>query len=484
MGRLKVMNAGRKKNLMLAGGGVTLFIIIVAVVAVSFFDINSYKSKIETAASTATGLDVGIKGEMGISFFPFGLSAKDVHVTGKGEQILVLERLRIGAELLPLARGQFTMTSCELVSPSVTIVKETDGKYNFEKVDKKSPQGAPGRSFGLNELKLSKGSLVYLDKKTGERTELKEIDLAVRDLSLTGSSGDILSNLSFTGSIDCRELIKKDLKINNIKGSVKAEQGIFVFDPLTMEIFGAQGEGGITLDRTKADREYKLNLKAHKLDFEKLTASFGVNRLIGGKGDLTVSLTAKEKGGRIDLSSMDGTLSLRGDNLTTYTVDLDKVLSSYETSQTFNLADIGVYFIAGPLGAVALKTYRYGDLYYQSRGGRGAVTRFVSHWKIGNGEADAMDCALSTRNNRVALKGKLNFVRKRYDNVIVALLDDQGCPKFKQSISGSFGSPQVGAVSAVESLAGPILNVYRQAKRFIQNGRCEIFYRGSVQQPH
>jgi AsmA protein len=81
------------------------------------------------------------------------------------------------------------------------------------------------------------------------------------------------------------------------------------------------------------------------------------------------------------------------------------------------------------------------------------------------------------------MKGKLNLVSERYDNVIVALLDDKGCAKFTQGISGPFGSPQVGAVSAVESLASPILKLYRKAKRFIQGGKCEVFYHGAVQQP-
>ena len=52
-----------------------------------------------------------------------------------------------------------------------------------------------------------------------------------------------------------------------------------------------------------------------------------------------------------------------------------------------------------------------------------------------------------------------------------------------KAISGPFGSPQVGAVSAVESLAGPIFNLYRKAKRFVQGGKCEVFYSGSVRQP-
>ena len=227
----------------------------------------------------------------------------------------------------------------------------------------------------------------------------------------------------------------------------------------------------------------KSILNVSKLDFEKLQESFAVERLIGGKGDLVASLTVKEKEGRSLIKGMNGTLSLRGDNLITYTVDLDKALSSYEASQTFNLVDVGAFFIAGPLGSAALKGYRYGDVYYQTKGGQGTITQFVSQWKIKDGVAEATDCALATHHYRVALKGKLNLVSERYDNVIVALLDDKGCAQLKQSISGSFGAPQVGVVSAVESLADPILHLYRKTKRFVQGGKCEVFYNGTVEQP-
>ena len=94
------------------------------------------------------------------------------------------------------------------------------------------------------------------------------------------------------------------------------------------------------------------------------------------------------------MSSMDGTFSLRGDNLVIYTMDLDKVLSSYETSQQFNLVDLCTFFIAGPISIIALKAYRYGDVYYQTRGGQGVITQLISHWKIKDGVANATDCAL------------------------------------------------------------------------------------------
>jgi uncharacterized protein involved in outer membrane biogenesis len=476
------MRAERKKGLMIAGG-IVLMIVIAAIVTVVLFDINSYKSQIETAASEATGLDVRIKGRMGLAFFPFGISAKDIHVANKESEILSLESLKLRTELISLLTKQLKVTACELVKPAVTIVKDAEGKYNFESTNKISTIGWPGTASGLNELKLSKGALVYLNKRTGEKTELKEFNLATRDLSMAGTSGGIIKNVSFTGSIDCKEVLQKDLRIENLKGPIKADKGVFSLKPLTMDVFGGKGEGDFTADESLADPAHKLNLKVSKLDFEKLEEFFGTKKVIGGKGDLFASLTVKEKGGRNLMSNLDGTFSLRGDNLVSYTMDLDKVLSAYKTSQEFHLVDLAAYFIVGPLGSVALTGYRYGNLYYETQGGRGTITQFMSRWTIKNGEADATDCALATHHNRVALKGKLNLVRERYDNVTVAILDDKGCAIYTQTISGSFSSPQRGTVSAIESLAGPILDLYRKAKRFVQADRCEVFYNGSVQQP-
>jgi uncharacterized protein involved in outer membrane biogenesis len=476
------MGAERKKTLIIVAGLVTL-IVIFFFIALLLFDINSFKSKIETTASGITGLDVRINGKMHLSFFPFGLSAKDMHFANKGGEILSLEHIKLGTELIPLLKKQLRVTSCVLVKPVVTIMKDADGTYNFESTEKKSTKGWLGTAFGLNELKVSKGALVYLDKTTGEKTELKDINLVIKDLSIGDTSEDIIKNASFTGTMDCVELRKKDLKIDNIKSGMQADKGVFYLKPLTMDIFGAKGEVDFTANRSEGDAEYRVNLSISRLDFEKLQESFAIEKLIGGKGDLVASLTVKEKGGHSPIKGLDGTLSLRGDNLITYTVDIDKALSSYEASQTFNLVDVGAFFIAGPLGSAALKGYRYGDVYYQTQGGRGTIKQFVSQWKIKDGVAEATDCALATHHYRVALKGKLNLVNERYDNVIVALLDDKGCAQLKQSITGSFGTPKVGVVSAVESLADPILHLYGKAKRFVQGGKCEVFYNGAVEQP-
>jgi hypothetical protein len=483
------MRAERKKFI-LVGGGALALIVVAVIVAVSFLDINPYRHRIEAAASEAIGMDVSIKGKLGIGFFPFGVSANDIHVGSKQGEILSIKTLKLRVELIPLLKKQLKITGCELVQPTISIVEYAEGKHNIEISEMKPAEDALLRAASsLREIRLSQAALVHLDKKTGEKTELKEINLAIEDLSIGGAAEDIMKNVSFTGSLDCREVRSGNLQIDNVKSPMKAEKGVIRLAPLTMDVFGAKGEGDATADMSSVDAVYGINLKVSKLDFATLEESFGVGKMIGGNGDLHASLTIEERGSRNLMSTMGGTLSLRGDNLPTYTMDLDKVLSSYETSQEFNLVDLGALFIGGPLiplsaaATVVLTGYRYGELYSQTQGGQGVITQFISHWKIKDGVAEATDCALATQHNRVALIGKLNLVSGRYDDVTVALLDDNGCAKFKQGISGPFGSPQVGAVSAVEALGGPISKLYRKAKRMIQGSRCAVVYHGSVRQP-
>jgi len=73
------------------------------------------------------------------------------------------------------------------------------------------------------------GGLVYLDRKTGEKTECKECSLAARDFSL---AEDVIRGASFSGSFDCREVLQKDFRIGNLKSAVRTVVGPGLFGRL------------------------------------------------------------------------------------------------------------------------------------------------------------------------------------------------------------------------------------------------------------
>jgi hypothetical protein len=473
----------RRRTLWLLGAAASTLVVLG--LALRFFRVDSFRPRVQAAASQATGLEIRIVGKMALTFFPFGVSARDVHVGSKGTEIGSAEDLELGIELLPLLKKELVVTRCALVRPVVTIVRAADGHLDVEGTAKRWPEGRPAAAFRLKDLELSQGVFTYLDERTKERTELRDLELTIHDLVIpAASSGHGIRSTSLEGSFVAGEVRAGDLNIEHVKSPIKMEEGVLSLAHLTMDVYGSRGEGAATVDLSEVDAAFAVQLHVPNLDFAKLQESVGAGRVIGGKGTLHASLTMKERRNRALLSSVDGTLSLRGDNLVTYTVDLDKALSSYESSQKFHLVDIGAFFIAGPVGVVALKGYGYGKAYSDAQGGQGAITQFISHWKITDGVAEAIDCALATRHHRVALKGRLDLVAGRYgEGAMVALLDDRGCAIRKQSIVGPLGSPQVGATGAAESLGGPFLDLYNKARRVVQGGKCEVFYRGAVQQP-
>jgi AsmA protein len=182
--------------------------------------------------------------------------------------------------------------------------------------------------------------------------------------------------------------------------------------------------------------------------------------------------------------TLSGQVSLRGDDLTLHGMDIDGALSTVEQAQQLNLADMGAFLLTGPLGAEATKGYRFGGASRSAAGEKESrLTRLVSDWTVRDGVAEAKDVAFATRKNRIALKGKLDIVNERFVDVTVAVLDEKGCAKLRQKISGPFRDPQMDKVSALESVVSPMLGIFERAKRLMGRSECEPFYAGSVPHP-
>lgn len=144
---------------------------------------------------------------------------------------------------------------------------------------------------------------------------------------------------------------------------------------------------------------------------------------------------------------------------------------------------MGGILLAGPLGLAITKGYDYGSAYWESRGGDSAIKKLISHWTVKNGVAEAEDVALSTAKNRVALKGRLDFVKERFDDVTIAVVDEKGCAVLSQHIHGPFRHPDSEQMIRLRSIAGPIINLYQKTKKFLGVGECRTFYAGALKHP-
>ena len=126
------MNAKMKKALFILAGAALAFV-LAAVIFVLTFDIESYKPRIEAAASEATGMKVRVNGKMKIVLFPHaGVSLDDVLIQNRGIDVALAEKAEVRIKLPPLLRRKILVRQVALISPRFFITKDRRGHFNFE----------------------------------------------------------------------------------------------------------------------------------------------------------------------------------------------------------------------------------------------------------------------------------------------------------------------------------------------------------------
>ncbi len=474
----------RKKKLLFITIGVITLAVVGSILAL-LLNIKAFKPQIEAAASGALGMDVRIKGRMGIDLFPgLGLSLKDVNVQKRGLDVVTIEKMRIGLKLIPLARFEIRITQFGLVKPVFSTVRFKNGMFNFEK---------PGPTLWeklqvVEKISVSQGSLVYTDETSGEKIEVGDLDLSVRNLFPSSTeSSEPFRNISFTGDAGCKILKIYNLTLKNLVMRASGEKGILDINPVSMNLFGGTGGGSIHVDVTGTVPHYRVVYTLNRVRIEELFQLYALKKdpreIIEGPVSISADLTAMGKSTDEARRSLNGDLSLSGENLMLYNIDIDALIMKYERSQSLNLVDVGAFFLVGPLGPVLTKSYNFASLYEESQGGKGTIRKLVSVWKVKDGIAEARDVALATTKQRIAMKGELNFVNEQFVDVTVAALEKRGCIVYSEKVHGPFRKPQIEKESIFKSIAGSVLNPLVDAWKFMQGKECTVFYSGSVAQP-
>jgi AsmA protein len=270
--------------------------------------------------------------------------------------------------------------------------------------------------------------------------------------------------------------------LSDVKFSIAGKEGVFDLNPITMRVFGGTGSGNLRANFSGSVPEYHVHYSLSKFHLAEFFKTLSPRNVGDGPMDFSTNLSMKGKTTDEIVRSAGGEASLHAHDLTLEIGDIDKELSRYESSQSFNLVDVCAFFFAGPLGLAVTKGYHFASI-FQSSGGSSQIRTLVSKWNIEHGVAQAKNVAMATKENRIALQGGLDFVNGRFKDVTVALIDEQGCPRVQQKIRGSFSKPEVEKPSILTSLAGPARELLRQAKSLF-GGHCDVFYAGSVAPPH
>jgi AsmA protein len=457
-------------------------LLVLSAVALRLFgDVNAYKPQLEVAASGVLGMEVSIGGRLGIGFFPGLLvTLEDVQIRNRGVDVASAKEASLGIDLLPLFQREVRIDKIALKHFRVSIERGRDGMLNVEK-----PESAGGTLpvLDLAKVSLSDGTILYTNKLSGEGIAAGNCSLDVRRLGLSGGkSSDLMKNLSFSAKLSCAEIRKNDFTVSDLKFSADGKNGVFDLKPVTMGIFGAQGMGSIRADFSGTVPRYQVSYSLpqfHVEEFFKILSPLQV-----AEGSMDFSATLSMQGKTVDemRQTAEGAISLRGKNLTLNGSDLDREFARFESSQNFNLVDVGAFFFAGPVGLVVTKGYDFASI-FQGSGGRSEIRTLVSDWKVERGVAHAQDVAMATNKNRIVLQGALDFANEQFNHVSIALIDAKGCATVRQKIHGSFQKPVVEKPSILRSLTGPALNFLKKGRDLLSGGECEVFYAGSVAPP-
>jgi AsmA protein len=322
-----------------------------------------------------------------------------------------------------------------------------------------------------------------MDNQSGEGFEAGNCNLDLRRLRLPGGERpDLMKRLSFTAQLACGEIRKNDFTVSDLKLTANGKSGVFELKPVTMRIFGAQGSGSIQMDFSDSVPRYQVRYSLPQLRSEELLRTLSPQKVVEGPMDFSANLSMQGTSVNEMKLTMDGEVSLRGENLALDGIDLDRVLSRFESSQNFNLVDVGAFFFAGPIGLAVTKGYNFASLFKGSEG-RSEIRTLVSDWKFEHGVAQAQDVAMATNRNRIALRGGLDFVNEQFNDVTMATIDAKGCATVRQKITGSFQKPVVEKPSILMSLTGPARKLLKKGRDLLPGGECEVFYAGSVAPP-
>ena len=332
--------------------------------------------------------------------------------------------------------------------------------------------------YGIRPVTAAR--LVY--SGPGGKVTVDRLGLGVDNFSIGGDGkADLLRRASFSGTAGIGEVRTEDLVVSDLTSAVAGRDGILDFDPVTMRLFGGQGSGSLRADLTGTVPQYHVRYSLSKFRIEEFLKILSPKKAAEGSMDFSSTLSMRGKTAIEMKRSAGGEVFLRGENLTLDGIDLDRTFSRYEASQNFNLVDVGAFFFAGPFAPLITKAYNFASI-YRGTGGSSRIRTLVSEWKVERGIAQAKDVALATNENRIALKGSLDFVNERFNDITVAVVDEKGCAKVRQKIRGPFGNPEVENENVFQSVAGPMLNLFKEARKLL-GGQCIVFYAGSVTPP-
>jgi uncharacterized protein involved in outer membrane biogenesis len=202
----------RKLKIILGIVGAVLVLLVLGVWL--FVDVNKFQPQIQAKLEQQLHRKVTL-GKMSLGLLPVRFTVKDVVIAEdpafkSSFPFTQARELDVRVRLLPLLGGSVQVASIDLQEPSVELIRDKKGVWNFTSLSaapegtppvapsapptptpqpgqpapSAGPQPAPGAGFSLNRLSIRGGKIAITDLlKNQPRTVYEPIDLTLRDYS-------------------------------------------------------------------------------------------------------------------------------------------------------------------------------------------------------------------------------------------------------------------------------------------------------------
>ncbi len=470
----------RHRRAVFAAVGLTGLVVLAVLVYAARFNLNSWKSEIEAKASKATHMQITIQGTLERTrWFPLTVVVHGLQFQHQDEPFLTLANVECSAlELGSLLRGRLRMGTCKVDGFVVTIVRDVDGHFNFQRTtERPRPPARTSSATAVvfaSRLLVHGGTYTFADRGGPAKAEITGISADLHNFAIGTPHEGMRRAFSFKGELACDALRRDALRVTQLKSPISAVGGHFLLDDLSLNLFGAEGAGTFTADTSERTPRFELSLDVPRCRVERLLEELGTEHLLGGETALAMRVRAAGRNKDELTQTLTGEVSLSGNDLQTYDLDVDKFIHKFDKTRGFSMFDIAAFFVAGPLGPIATKGFDFGSAYKQLGTGQGTLDRMITTWRITDGVAQAKDCALATKKNRVSFAGKIDLVHGVYQDAAVAVLDEHGCSRYTETLSGPVGAAPT-AKKTVKAIAGPFVGLFQKIRHAMQrNDKCEV----------
>ena len=127
------------------------------IIAPSFFDINTYKTKLYKLVENQTGYILDIRGKIGISVFPrLKLNADNIKLSNKKEILFNAKNLIIYPSLFSMLKGDLYFDSIKLDTAEIHIIKDAKDQYNWNILDKEKKISTQSNHKEEKEIRINK----------------------------------------------------------------------------------------------------------------------------------------------------------------------------------------------------------------------------------------------------------------------------------------------------------------------------------------